>query len=634
MDSNNTIGLHAAWIIPLLSAIAFLIIVISMRLVGFFFSDRNKLVMLAPIVSITAILTGFILFWLVLLDVLNFGGGSISMNWLIVGLTEIRWGIYVDKISVAMIGLVTFIALLVQVYSIGYMKGDRHFEWYFAMHALFAAAMLTLVLADNLLFLYFAWELVGLGSYLLIGFWWEKRPAAEAAKKAFITTRIGDVCLLIGIILLFKATGTFNISTIFHIAESGGISDAILNSSILLIFIGAMGKSAQFPFHVWLPDAMEGPTPVSALIHAATMVAAGVYLVARMMPIFELAPEIMLIVMVIGLITFIFAGSMALVMSDIKRVLAYSTISHLGLMMLCLGAGGVAAAIFHLIVHGIAKALLFLGAGSVMHSTSNETNIWKMGGLRHRMPITAATFFIGAASLAGLPPLAGFFSKDELLLSVLHDGQYAVLAITLLGVFLSTLYMARVAIVPFLGSTPKHLSKSHESSFVMWVPLIILAILSTGVGFLILPLSSSYPGWAEFIDPTHHFELEPWLIILSIILALSALILGWSIYLKKSVSAKQISQFAPYLYKTIVNKYYVDEFYQWIIDKCVLALGRLVALFDRVVINDTAVDGSAISIYLSALKTRVLQTGYLFTYGAAMVIGACGLAILWWVLLD
>ena len=194
--------------------------------------------------------------------------------------------------------------------------------------------------------------------------------------------------------------------------------------------------------------------------------------------------------------------------------------------------------------------------------------------------------------------------------------------------------MARVAIVPFFGATPKHLSKSHESSFVMWVPLIILAILSAGVGFLILPLSSSYPGWAEFIDPAHHFELEPWLMILSIILALSALILGWSIYLKKSVSAKQISQFAPYLYKTIVNKYYVDEFYQWIIDKCVLVLGRAVALFDRVVINDTAVDGSAISIYLSALKTRVLQTGYLFTYGAAMVIGACGLAILWWVLLD
>jgi len=634
MDSNNTIGLHAAWVIPLLSAAAFLIIVFSMRLVGFFFSDRNKLAMLAPIVSITAILAGFILFWLVLLDVLNFDGGSISMAWLIVGPAEIRWGIFVDKISVAMIGLVTFISLLVQVYSIGYMKGDRHFEWYFAIHALFATAMLTLVLADNLLFLYFAWELVGLGSYLLIGFWWEKRSAAEAAKKAFITTRIGDVCLLIGIILLFRETGTFNISEIFHIAESGEINNAILNSSVLLIFIGAMGKSAQFPFHVWLPDAMEGPTPVSALIHAATMVAAGVYLVARMMPIFELAPEIMLIVMIIGLITFIFAGSMALVMNDIKKILAYSTISHLGLMMLCLGTGGVAAAIFHLIVHGIAKALLFLGAGSLMHSISNETNIWKMGGLRHRMPITAVTFFIGAASLAGLPPLAGFFSKDELLLSVLHDGQYVVFAITLLGVFLSALYMARVAIVPFFGSVPKNLAQSHESGSIIWVPLVILATLSAGVGFLILPLGSTYPGWAEFINPKHHFEIKPWLMILSIILTLIALILGWSIYVKKLVSAKQISQFIPYLHKTILNKYYIDDFYQWVIDKCILTFGRLVALFDRVVINDTVVDGSAISIYLSALKTRVFQTGYLFTYGAAMAIGASGLTILWWVLLD
>ena len=634
MDSNNTIGLHAAWVIPLLSAAAFLIIVFSMRLVGFFFSDRNKLAMLAPIVSITAILAGFILFWLVLLDVLNFDGGSISMAWLIVGPAEIRWGIFVDKISVAMIGLVTFISLLVQVYSIGYMKGDRHFEWYFAIHALFATAMLTLVLADNLLFLYFAWELVGLGSYLLIGFWWEKRSAAEAAKKAFITTRIGDVCLLIGIMLLFRETGTFNISAIFHIAESGEINNAILNSSVLLIFIGAMGKSAQFPFHVWLPDAMEGPTPVSALIHAATMVAAGVYLVARMMPIFELAPEIMLIVMIIGLITFIFAGSMALVMNDIKKILAYSTISHLGLMMLCLGTGGVAAAIFHLIVHGIAKALLFLGAGSLMHSISNETNIWKMGGLRHRMPITAVTFFIGAASLAGLPPLAGFFSKDELLLSVLHDGQYVVFAITLLGVFLSALYMARVAIVPFFGSVPRNLAQSRESGSIIWVPLVILATLSAGVGFLILPLGSTYPGWAEFINPKHHFEIEPWLMILSIILTLIALILGWSIYVRKLVSAKQISQFIPYLHKTILNKYYIDDFYQWVIDKCILTFGRLVALFDRVVINDTVVDGSAISIYLSALKTRVFQTGYLFTYGAAMAIGASGLTILWWVLLD
>ena len=634
MDSHNTIGLHAAWLIPALSAIAFLLIIFSMRVARGFFANDKRLALIAPIISITAILVGFILFWIVLVDLLKFGGGSISINWLTVGITEIRWGIFIDKISVSMLGLVTFIALLVQVYSLGYMKGDSRFEWYFAIHALFAAAMLALVLADNLLFLYFAWELVGLGSYLLIGFWWEKRAATEAAKKAFITTRIGDVCLLIGIMLLFKATGTFNISTIFHVAASGGISDTILNSSVLLIFIGAMGKSAQFPFHVWLPDAMEGPTPVSALIHAATMVAAGVYLVARMMPIFELAPTIMLIVMIVGLVTFIFASSMALVMSDIKRILAYSTISHLGLMMLCLGAGGLAAAMFHLIVHGIAKALLFLGAGSVMHSTSNETNIWKMGGLRHRMPITAFSFCIGAACLAGLPPLAGFFSKDEMLASIFNHGQYVFFAITLVGVFLSALYMARIMIVPFFGSTLRSLQRTNESNKVMWIPLAILALLSVIVGFLVLPLSSNYPGWAEFIDPEHHFEINGWLMAISIALTILGLFTGWLIYIRKSISPKQIIQISPGLYQIILNKYYIDEFYQWIIDRIVLVIGRFIALFDRVVINDTAVDGLAISIYLSALKTRVFQTGYLFTYGSAMVLGASGLAVVWWILLD
>ena len=312
-----------------------------------------------------------------------------------------------------MLGLVTFVAFLVQVYSLGYMKGEPRFGWYFATHALFAAAMLALVLADNLLFLYIAWELVGLGSYLLIGFWYERRSAAEAAKKAFITTRIGDVGLLIGIILLFKATGTFEISTIFHVAEQGGVSQGTLNAAAFLIFLGAMGKSAQFPFHVWLPDAMEGPTPVSALIHAATMVAAGVYLVARMLPLFELAPVVLLIVAGVGLFTFIFGGTLALVMTDLKRVLAYSTISHLGLMMLSLGAFGLAAALFHLVVHGVSKALLFLGAGSVMHSLNEETDIRKMGGLRRRMPITAITFLVGAASLAGIAPLAASSARTR-----------------------------------------------------------------------------------------------------------------------------------------------------------------------------------------------------------------------------
>ena len=386
MPFGDTIGIEWAWVIPALSASAFFLVVIF----GRFLPGRGSFI------SVTAIFLGFLLFWYVLRDLLATGAGSFSINWLTIGDTSIAWGVIVDRLSVTMLGLVTFVALLVQVYSLEYMKGEPRYGWYFAAHALFAAAMLALVLADNLLFLYIAWELVGLGSYLLIGFWYERRSAAEAAKKAFVTTRIGDVGLLIGIILLFKATGTFEISTIIHVVQQGGVSDVTLNASALLIFLGAMGKSAQFPFHVWLPDAMEGPTPVSALIHAATMVAAGVYLVARMLPLFEQAPTVLLVVAGVGLFTFVFAGTLALVMTDIKRVLAYSTISHLGLMMLSLGAFGLAGALFHLVAHGVSKALLFLGAGSLMHSLDGETDIQRMGGLRRRMPLTAGTFVIGA----------------------------------------------------------------------------------------------------------------------------------------------------------------------------------------------------------------------------------------------
>ena len=514
------------------------------------------------------------------------------------------------------------------------MKGDARLGWYFAAHALFAAAMLALVLADNLLFLYVAWELVGLGSYLLIGFWWEKRSAAQAAKKAFVTTRIGDVGLLIGIILLFRATGSFDISTIFHVAASGGVSDVTLNASAALIFLGAMGKSAQFPFHVWLPDAMEGPTPVSALIHAATMVAAGVFLVARMLPLFELAPNVMLAVAIIGLVTFVFAGTLAMVMTDIKRVLAYSTISHLGLMMLSLGAGALAAVIFHLIAHGVSKALLFLGAGSVMHGTGGETDVRKMGGLRRRLPITAATFVIGAAGLAGLPPLAGFFSKDEVLLGVWSDLNPAFLVVALAGVFLSALYMARVVLLVFFGPlNPEH-HDARESPPVMWVPLAVLALLAAGVGFLAFNYTADYQGFAGFMEPGNNFEVAGWLMGLSIAITLGAFTGAWLAYSRETISHVALAERFPGAYRVLVNKYYVDEAYQWVINRMVLVVARLVALFDRVVINDTGVDGPAISIRLLALRARVIQTGYLFTYGALMAFGAVGLALIWWIFLT
>ena len=624
MPFGESIGTEWAWVIPALSASAFFLVV----LFGRFLPGRGSFI------SIVAILLGFVLFWYVLRDLLANGPAYFSLNWLTIGDTSIIWGVAVDRLSVTMLGLVTFVALLVQVYSLEYMRGQPRFGWYFAAHALFAAAMLALVLADNLLFLYIAWELVGLGSYLLIGFWYERRSAAEAAKKAFITTRIGDVGLLIGIILLFKATGTFDISTIFHVASEGGVSQTTLNVAAFLIFLGAMGKSAQFPFHVWLPDAMEGPTPVSALIHAATMVAAGVYLVARMLPLFEMAPNVLLIVAGVGLFTFVFAGTLALVMTDIKRVLAYSTISHLGLMMLSLGALGLAAAMFHLIVHGVSKALLFLGAGSVMHSLDDETDIWKMGGLRHRMPVTAATFVIGAAALAGIAPLSGFFSKDEVLLIVLENRNPAFIVIALAGIVLSALYMARVTFVVFFGRPNAENEHAHESPPTMTAPLLLLAFLALSVGLIAFDWPGDYQGFGYFLAGEGKFHLEPWLTALSLALAVGGVVIGWLAYVTGVISHRSVTERFPTIHKLLAKKYYVDEAYQWTINHVVLAVGNFIALFDRIVINDTGVDGSALTVMLSALRLRLVQTGRLYNYGMAMTLGVLALALVWWIALT
>ena len=623
MPFGDSIGTDWAWLIPALSAAAFFLTII----LGRFLPKEGAFI------PIAAIFLGFLLFWWVLHDLLTGGPDTYDITWMTVGETRITWGVIVDRLSVTMLGLVTFVAFLVQVYSLGYMKGEPRFGWYFAAHALFAAAMLALVLADNLLFLYIAWELVGLGSYLLIGFYYERRPAAEAAKKAFVTTRIGDVGLLIGIILLFRATGTFDLSTIFHVAESGGISQGTLNAATILIFLGAMGKSAQFPFHVWLPDAMEGPTPVSALIHAATMVAAGVFLVARMLPLFELAPTVLLIVSVVGLITFAFAGTLALVMTDLKRVLAYSTISHLGLMMLSLGAGGLGAALFHLVAHGVSKALLFLGAGSILHSTG-KTEIWEMRGLRHRMPITAITFMIGAAALAGIPPLSGFFSKDEVLLSVLDHRSPVFVALALAAVALSALYMARVTLVVFFGRLGADVDHAHESSPVMSVPMIMLAFFALTVGFLAFAWSDSYQGFVGFLEPGEGFHLEPWLTAVSIVLVLGAIAVAWLTYVRGRISHRRLAErYAP-LHQLMVSKYYIDDLYQWVVDNVVLATSNLVALFDRVVVNDTGVDGSALTVRLSALRMRYVQSGRMYNYGLAMVSGVFALALIWWIVLT
>ncbi len=613
------------WMLPLICVFAFLIIALFSQYIP----------TQGAIVSIGSIGIAFLIFIFVLIDFVNGGLLPIhsSFTWIDLGEWQISWGLLIDRISIVMIGLITFVAFLVQIYSVGYMKGDSRFGWYFAVHSLFAAAMLLLVLSDNLLLLYFAWELVGLGSYLLIGFWYEKKSAAEAAKKAFVTTRIGDVGLLIGIIILFKASGTFDISSIIHVAQEGGISNDVIFWSSLLIFLGAMGKSAQFPLHVWLPDAMEGPTPVSALIHAATMVAAGIYLVGRMFPLFELGPGILTIISIVGIVTFILAGAIALVMTDIKRVLAYSTISHLGLMMLSLGSFGAPAAFFHLVIHGFSKALLFLGAGSVMHGMHDQTEVELMGGLRKKMPITSITFLIGTLSLAGIVPLSGFFSKDEILISIWEYNPWF-FPVTLFGVFLSSLYMIRLYCLIFLSSARSDYSeKAHESPRIMTYPLLILSVLAVFSGLLAFPSPiTEWQGFAAFIDDHHKFHMIPWITAVSIVVAFSGAFLGWMIYGARKIEITTISKPFKFIYQLVLRKFLFDEIYSWIATKIVFTFARWLTVFDRVIVNDTGIDGVGNSTKKSADRLKYFQSGYLYNYSLVMVIGLFLMAIIWWVI--
>ena len=540
-------------------------------------------------------------------------------------------GIVIDPLAISMLGLITLVSLMVQIYSLGYMKGDPRLNWYYAFHAMFAAAMLGLILADNFLMLYIAWELVGACSYLLIGFWFERPAAREAAKKAFVVTRIGDVGLLVGILLLWSQVGSFSMSETFAAAQSGMLAPSVITWSAILIFLGAAGKSAQFPFHVWLPDAMEGPTPVSALIHAATMVAAGVYLVARAFPLFEQSTEALMIVSVVGLITALGAATIALVSTDLKRILAYSTISHLGLMMLSLGALGNTAAIFHLVAHGVSKALLFLGAGSVMHST-DELDIRELGGLRTAMPITAILFSIGALSLGGIPVLAGFWSKDEILLAVYSNLPPVFIILTLLTVFLSALYMARAMFLVFYGSRGISLGAVHESPASMTWTMGILGFLAVTFGFLALNLGGILEGFGHFVFFSHaeEFHFNWWLGSISILLALTAFVAAYLAYFRYSTVVSQINSKLSIILRLIENKYYIDQGYQWVIDKIVLGIANLIGYLDRVVVNDIGVNGPARIIRVIGISFRLHITGNVYSYALGMVIGTIGLVIFWW----
>jgi len=637
------VGAQEAYLIPALPAAAFVVLLLFGK-----YLPRG-----GDFIAIAAIAGAFVLFFPVLADFLDKANGTDfvsaekSWKWIQFDNFEIRLGFFVDQITIVMLAVVSFVALLVQVYSVAYMRGDPKYGWYFTCMSLFAASMLTLVLADNLLLLYAAWEGVGFCSFLLIGFWWERRSAAEAAKKAFITTRIGDVGFLIGILLLWREAGTFDITEIFDFAERGGFRDAdigglglsgnaYLTIAVLFLFAGAVGKSGQFPLHVWLPDAMEGPTPVSALIHAATMVVAGVYMVARMFPLFVLADDIALdVVAALGLITVLMSATMGLVETDIKRVIAYSTLNSLGLMFVALGSGSVTAAMLYLFVHGFFKALLFLASGSVIHATEKQ-DIRELGGLAAKMPVTAAVFGIGTLAMIGVIPLSGFWAKDEVLHAVDQHRSVVLYMLALISVFVTALYMTRLFVRTFLFEARDRVAwgHSHDAEPLMTLPLVLLAVLTAVGGFVVFGFvgeALGFPGgfgkFVFFEDP-EPFDFAWDVAIFSTALAVGGIVTGWYFWSEKAEPARRAGEALQPAYETLRNRYYIDDAYQWVIDRVVLTLGTIVAWFDRNIVNDTAVDGSAGLGLFAGFELKFLETGKLPNYALAIVAGVIGLAVL------
>jgi NADH-quinone oxidoreductase subunit L len=576
--------------------------------------------------------------------------------------TFLRLGIQVDPLAAIMLVVVTVVSFLVMVYSRSYMIEHGHYDpgytRFFAYLSLFTFSMLAVVLANNLLFLFIGWELVGLCSYLLIGFWYDRGarrgvhllPPWIAAKKAFITTRVGDVGLLIGLIILWNRGGTLQLSQLFEQAEAK--TGALFNASLLgqpvlfwaclCLFAGAVGKSGQFPLHVWLPDAMEGPTPVSALIHAATMVAAGVYLVARTYPLFEATPQALTVVAIIGGFTAIFAATMGLASNDIKRVLAYSTVSQLGYMMLALGAGSLAAGMFHLFTHAFFKALLFLAAGSVIHAVGTN-DITEMGGLRRFMPRTYWTMAIGGLSLAGFPLFAGFWSKDDVLAAATRAGPI-LLAFGVITVFLTAFYTFRMLFLTFHGAfrgpaplavdtrshppeidAETHDAPLHESDWWMTGPLIVLAIPALAVGFWGSPLLNN--GFQHFLEGAQYAEVQPNIIlaVVGAVLAIAGIATAWVMYGARQFVTEPLARFG-FAYELLARRYYIDEFYMWLIDKLVIGVSYAVAAFDRQGL-DRLVNAVADGFASGGRVLRTIQTGRVQNYGLALFGGMAVIAL-------
>ena len=563
-----------------------------------------------------------------------------AYTWMRVGDFSIQVAFLLDPLSTVMALVVTGVGFLIHVYSVGYMAHDPSYRRFFLYLNLFMFAMLTLVLADNLLLMFVGWEGVGLCSYLLIGFWYERPSAAEAGKKAFIVNRIGDFGVILAMLMLFTYGGSLQYERLFamapHVFALGG---GLITGAMLLMFLGATGKSAQLPLYTWLPDAMEGPTPVSALIHAATMVTAGVYLVARCHVLFELAPVALQTVAVIGAATALFAATIGIAQNDIKRVLAYSTVSQLGYMFLACGVGAFGAAIFHLMTHAFFKALLFLGAGSVIHALSDEQDLRKMGGLASRLPWTHATMLTATLAISGIPPFAGFFSKDEILHGAFASGHHVIWLVGLIGAALTAFYMFRLYVLCFRGPsrvTPEAAHHLHESPPTMIVPLVVLAALSVVGGWVGLPLLAGGHPFERWLAPSvesaagAHGEAAAhamsaggeWLLMaLSVAVALAGIALAVRAYLQDPEIAGRLRERLRVVHAVVFHKYWVDEIYDALVVSPIYRLSRWLWRVWDVKVVDGTVNGVGFTFEGVSAVLRLFQTGFVGTYALIFTIG-------------
>ena len=607
---------------------------------GKFIGDRNSEIVTSLLVSISAILS-VIVFYEVIFN--QYEENIIIAKWINSGSLEVNWTMKIDALSAVMLVVITFISALVHIYSIGYMSHDPHKPRFMAYLSLFTFAMLMLVTADNFIQLFFGWEGVGLCSYFLIGFWFKKETANAAAIKAFVVNRVGDFGFALGIFLIFYLFGTVNYVEVFDQIPTVvneklnflGIEIKAIDLICILLFIGAMGKSAQIFLHTWLPDAMEGPTPVSALIHAATMVTAGVFLVVRCSPIYEYSELALNVVTIVGMSTAFFAASVALVQTDIKKIIAYSTCSQLGYMFFAAGVGAYNVAMFHLFTHAFFKALLFLGSGSVIHAFKDEQNINNMGGVWKKLPYTYALMIVGTLALTGFPLLSGFYSKDAIIefayLSGTTSGYYAA-GIGIITAFLTSIYSWRLIFKTFHGpynNKEIRIEETHESPLVMLIPLLILSIGAIFAGFIFKELFIGSEGinnfWREsifFLEPLSTDHPPLWFLTLTPTLVILSIPLAYYLFVKDKNFSEQLVNINKPLYEFLFNKWYFDEIYDTLFVKSSKKFGLFLWKFlDIKVIDGFGPDGISGLIQKFSIKAKKFQSGYIYQYAFIMLLG-------------